>query len=154
LPKKADELFAWLTLPANAQQVVPLLAYCTAMSIDATSFSERERGRRGEDLAGTLKLDMSPRWTPKADGYLTRISSDQVIAAMAEAGANPIAIAEAQKLKKAELVAKALPILTKANWLPKPLRFPGWAKVASAPKRAKTQKAKPKPKKSSICGNR
>lgn len=115
LPKKSDELLGWLRTKGN--DVSRVLAYCVAVSVDAVVFDEKNRA--AEPLAQALKLDMRTRWSA-GDDYLLRISQAQINAALMDAGK---ANFTGHQLKKAELVAKAKPLL--ANWLPKFMRFTG-----------------------------
>ncbi|MGH8121298.1 MAG: ParB/RepB/Spo0J family partition protein [Rudaea sp.] len=119
LPKKSAELLAFLLKDANAELVQRLLAYCIAESIDAVAGDEKNL--RAKPLAEALKLNMATRWTAKPGNYLSRVSAAQILAALADAGCDKAAIANAEKLKKADLIKHAQPLL--ANWLPKVLRF-------------------------------
>lgn len=118
LPKKSAELLAWL-MKAEGKNVTRVLAFCVAESIDAVSGDEKDAGK--QPLADALRLNMATRWTAGADNYLSRVGAAQIRAAMADAGAGKTNVAGTEKMKKAELVNHAQPLL--ANWLPKFMRF-------------------------------
>jgi len=118
LPKKSDELLAWLIKDAG-KTVQRLLVYCVAESIDVIAGDERDH--RALPLAAALKLNMRPRWTAKRDNYLGRVNAATILAALKEAKVDKAVIGKAEKLKKSELADLAQPLLK--TWLPKPLRF-------------------------------
>lgn len=118
LPKKQAELFGWL-IKAEGKIVTRVLAFCVAESVDAVSGSEKEAVT--QPLADALSLNMATRWTAGADNYLSRVGAAQIRAAMVDAGVGKTDLASTEKMKKAELVNHAQPLL--ANWVPKFMRF-------------------------------
>jgi ParB family chromosome partitioning protein len=58
-----------------------LLAYCTAVTIDAVFRRQADWGRRAEAnlLATALRLDMAEWWRPTLEGFLDRITKEQIL---------------------------------------------------------------------------
>jgi len=122
LPAKQSELFDYLK-KSNAV-LSRLLAYCTAVTVNAVIHSEDSLKQwPARQAAEGICLDMRTRWTVNAENYLERVSAAHILAALKEAGADKAKLAAAEGMKKAELVKMAQPILAAANWIPKPLRF-------------------------------
>ena len=102
-----------------------LQRYCTALAVNAVK-SKRGIGaspgqiEHSHELAGALKLDMSNWWQPTAETYLGRVSKDQIIEALREAGKHrPYDISD---MKTPQLAAHAEKQLAGSGWLPAILR--------------------------------
>jgi ParB family chromosome partitioning protein len=119
LPKEEEDLFAWLLSPAGNGHMVRVLAFCISTSINVKV--PREDQRKGIELAKALGLDMTKRWTPKVDNYLSRVSAPHIRLALKDHGIHDDLIATTAKMKKGELAAFAEPHL--AAWVPSVLRF-------------------------------
>jgi ParB family chromosome partitioning protein len=124
LPKDQDKLWDWLA-KKSADDLLSLLAYCTALTVNAVK-SKRGIGaspgqiEHSHELAGALKLDMSNWWQPTAETYLGRVSKDQIIEALREAGKHrPYDISD---MKTPQLAAHAEKQLAGSGWLPAILR--------------------------------
>jgi ParB family chromosome partitioning protein len=74
-------------------------------------------------LAAAVNLDLRPHWQPTNAAFLDKMSKRHVLAAVAEVAGEGRAQAWAG-LKKETLIELAEPVLTKARWLPEPLRLP------------------------------
>ncbi len=73
------------------------------------------------DLHTALGLDMADYWTATAEGYFSRVSKPQIIAAMSEAN---VLLPEASAMTKTALAALAEKRMAGTRWLPKLLRQP------------------------------
>jgi ParB family transcriptional regulator, chromosome partitioning protein len=135
LPEAAEDLWDWLLAQETATRL-DLLAYCTALSVDAVERAH-ERGRdsrlhHADRLASALGLDMAEWWQPTAESYLGRVSKARILAAVAE-GVTPQAAENLAKLKKDALVAQAEERLAGRRWLPAPLRPPVMTQAVPQP---------------------
>jgi ParB family transcriptional regulator, chromosome partitioning protein len=89
LPKQQEKLGEWLA-KKGADDLLSLLAYCTALTVNATR-SKRSTGAapgqidHSQELADALKLDMSNWWQPTAENFLGRVSKEQIVEALREA---------------------------------------------------------------------
>lgn len=129
--RQADPL-AWL-LDQPQSVLLELLAIGVASRFDG----HVDRGTHAgvERMHKRLGFDMADYWEPTAQQFLGRVSSEVVLKAVADACGKREA-AELKNLKKAELVARAEPLLTAKRWLPKPLRTPAEKKPRDAKQRA------------------
>ncbi|HEV8414175.1 MAG TPA: ParB/RepB/Spo0J family partition protein [Bryobacteraceae bacterium] len=124
--KRLSDTDLWQWCLAQEQQVlVDLLAFCTAVMIDAVrrkpDLPNSGRLRHGDMLALALKMDVSAWFTPTADNYFSRVSKRQILEAIFEAKGQPAAPAW-ERLKKPELAKEAERQVAGKGWLPKPLR--------------------------------
>lgn len=118
LPQEDGEYFGWMmTLPEA--ELLELLAFCAAETIDATTGTAEEKP--AADLFAALDLDMADYWTPTAASYLADVPKAKAIEAVADS-VGAAATAGMDKLKKAELLASAETRLAGRRWLPAPLR--------------------------------
>ena len=118
LPQDLGELWAWL-LKQSQIEVLALLAFCVAVTVDGVQSSE---GPSASDaLACAAGFDMREWWTVRADNYLGSIPKARVLAAVAEA-VSAEAAAPLAKLKKAPLAKAAQERLAGTGWLPSVLR--------------------------------
>jgi len=109
-----------------------LLAFCTAMAVDAvqTKFDRAGRGRlqHADQLAQALRLDMRGYWQGTANGFYGSIPKAGLIHAVTEAKAPmQVSITALKKHEAARYVEKAM---ADTGWLPVPLRM----EVHAAPK--------------------
>jgi ParB family chromosome partitioning protein len=113
------KLFAEL-LAMPDTDLLSLLALCAAASVNTVT--DRESSDIATPLAKALKLDMASWWKATADSYFAHVSRARVIEALGEFA--PAKVAEAEKMKKAELAALAERAAEGSNWLPAMLRTP------------------------------
>ncbi|WKB50526.1 hypothetical protein [Eleftheria terrae] len=118
VPKQG--IFAWLvSLPTD--DLLNLIAFCTAFATDATS--ESEGWGNAHSLAWAAPLDMAECWEPSAANYLTHVPKARILETVAEA-VSAEAAAKLSHLKKADLVDRAAALLAGCRWLPPALRTP------------------------------
>lgn len=119
-----EELWGWIEGLPPAERL-DLLAYCTAITIDAVHRRQggEERPAHADMLARATGLDMADWWTPIEAGFLGRVGKDQILKAVAE-GVSPQASRRLAGLKKSKMAKKAEELLAESRWLPEPLRTP------------------------------
>jgi ParB family chromosome partitioning protein len=110
-------------------ELLDLIAVCAALSVDAThtkagDYSNRQRMVHADQLAETLRLDMSKHWTPTAESYFGRVSKKAICLAVAEAAGESVAF-RIQDLKKPGLAAEAARLVAGSGWVPAALRTTG-----------------------------
>jgi ParB family chromosome partitioning protein len=121
----------------DATELLDLIAVCAALAVDAThsktgEYANRQRMSHADQLAETLRLDMSKYWTPTAGSFFGRVSKKAICVAVAEAAGEGIAF-RIQDLKKPVMAAEAENIAAKTGWLPVVLRTRGLPAVNTAP---------------------
>jgi len=123
LPGNPCDLWAWC-LARTTDELLSLLAFVAGSAVDGV---RRKGDRTGGDrlahadrLAEALNLDMTAWYVPTAEGYFARISRADILAAIDEAKGEHAPSLE--KLKKAELAARAETLVAGTGWLPMPLR--------------------------------
>jgi ParB family transcriptional regulator, chromosome partitioning protein len=135
LPDDAGDLFGWL-LAEDRATVISLIAFCTAMSVDAVRGKHDRhdcpRLSHADELAGALDLNMARWWEPTKERYLGRVSKALILDAVAEA-ASPTAADNLASLKKSQLVTQAGERLAGKGWLPPILRSPSTVASDEAP---------------------
>jgi ParB family chromosome partitioning protein len=112
-------------------ELLDLIAVCAALSVDAThtktgDYSNRQRMVHADQLAETLRLDMSKHWTPTAESYFGRVSKKAICLAVAEAAGESVAF-RIQDLKKPVMAAEAARLVAGNGWVPAVLRTKGIA---------------------------
>ena len=118
--ESGQAMLEWL-LARNQEEVLAILAYCIANSLDAVQ--DREGTSTGfSALADALKLDMSKWWRPTADNYFHHVSKERTLAVVAEAVKREAAV-PLEKMKKGAAAEAAERALAGAVWLPEPLRL-------------------------------
>lgn len=132
LPKADGALLAHL-IALPQQDLLQLLALCTAASISAVATAEGPRA--ADAVAEAAGLDMADWWSATAGSYLNFVPKTLAIAAVTEACGKKAA-APLASMKKADLATKAEELLAGTRWLPKILRGPKKA----APKPAAASK--------------
>jgi ParB family chromosome partitioning protein len=115
----------WQWVAAQSRETkLDLLAYLTACAIDAVHRQDggtSERPAQADLLAEALSLDMLRWWRPTRASYLSRVSKECIMQAVAEAGSQQAAQGIAG-LKKDAMAARAEQLLEPTTWLPAPLR--------------------------------
>jgi len=121
-----DERHFWQwCIEADQTILLGLLAFCTAISIDAVRRKQDRannvRLANADLLASALQLDMTCYFRPDAENYFGKISRDMILADLKEiTGAEP---SPAQlKMKKGELARLAGKLVDGTGWLPAILR--------------------------------
>jgi ParB family chromosome partitioning protein len=119
---EVDALWAWIEA-LNRRDKLELLAYCTAVTLDATQ--RRHNGRAHKDgserIAKALDFDMSVWWQPTREGFFERLTKAEIVEAVSEARSSEIA-ASLDGLKKAEMAARAEALLAGTRWVPQVFR--------------------------------
>ncbi len=110
-------------------ELLDLIAVCAALSVDAThtktgDYANRQRMVHADQLAETLRLDMSKHWTPTAESYFGRVSKKVICLAVAEAAGESVAF-RIQDLKKPVMAAEAARLVAGSGWVPAVLRTKG-----------------------------
>ncbi len=110
-------------------ELLDLIAVCAALSVDAThtktgDYANRQRMVHADQLAETLRLDMSKHWTPTAESYFGRVSKKAICLAVAEAAGESVAF-RIQDLKKPVMAAEAARLVADSGWVPAVLRTKG-----------------------------
>jgi ParB family chromosome partitioning protein len=124
LPGDPADLWAWC-LKQSQDDLLDLLACCAGCAVNAVRSKgeisgDDERLVHADALAAALRLDMAAWFKPKAANYFSRVSKDEIVAALYEVkGATAPAWAKA---KKSELAALAERELADTGWLPALLR--------------------------------
>lgn len=123
LPGNPRDLWDWC-LDRTRDELLDLMAFITANAVNAVQRKgdRPDHGRlaHAQALRQALRLDMSAWFTPTAESYFGRVSKGHILAAIDEAkGAHGPAL---EKLKKAELAARAETLISGTCWLPAPLR--------------------------------
>ena len=107
------EAFLKWCLNADQSVLLDLLAFCTAISIEAAQGNH-------DELAAALKLDMANWFTPTAENYFSRISKAGIIDALKAYKGS--AAPAWDKAKKSDLAAIAERELSGSGWLPDMLK--------------------------------
>jgi ParB family chromosome partitioning protein len=124
LPTDEAVLLDWL-LAQESGELLKLLAYCAAVSIDAVRGKQDRVGcarlAAADKLAATLDLDMARWWQPTKASYFGHVSKALVLTAVREA-VTPQAAQNLEGLKKEALGEAAEKRLAGLKWLPPILR--------------------------------
>ena len=120
LPENADALFGWC-VAQQQDTLLDLLAYVSALTINAVETRPHARGGPADALAEALALDMRKWWTPTPEGFYERLPKATLAEAVREAKVPPLGVSlvAVKKTEAARLAARAL---TGSGWLPEPLR--------------------------------
>jgi ParB family transcriptional regulator, chromosome partitioning protein len=109
-------LFGWL-LEQPQQDLLELLALCTAASINTVSSRENAPSDEVAALMAALNLDMADWWEATPENYLLHVSKDRILSVVTEAVS--LEKADAMRgLKKDQLVMSADEELSGLRWLP------------------------------------
>jgi len=124
IPGDPARLWTWC-LDRSRDELLGLLAFIAAISVNAVRRKADSAGDpryvHADALAEALSLDMTGWFTPTAEGYFSRINRAQMLSAIDEAKGSHAPSLE--KLKKAELAARAQDLVAGTGWLPSPLRI-------------------------------
>jgi ParB family chromosome partitioning protein len=117
MPRESGKLWTWL-MQQDQRRVLSILAVAAAHSVDAVQrkFNGADRAH-ADQLATALKLDMASYWQATAEGFFSRVSKDQTLAAVTEAAGEATAKGMAG-MKKAELATAAEKATKGKGWLP------------------------------------
>lgn len=106
-------------LAKSQDELVQLLAVCSALSVDAVRSAVCPRS---DLLAQALKLDMRQWWSATADSYFAHVSKGAILDAVR--GVAPDKLDGLDKLKKGDLAKEAEQLVDGAGWLPLLLATP------------------------------
>jgi ParB family chromosome partitioning protein len=124
VPGSPSQLWTWC-LERSRDELLQLLALVAAKSVDAIQHKADRpnsgRLKHAESLAIALGLDMTDWFKPTDESYFGRLSRTQILSAIDEAKGDHAPSLD--KLKKAELAARAEQLLAGTGWLPEPLRI-------------------------------
>ena len=119
-----DKLWPWLVDQSDKTKL-ELLAYCTAMTVNALrrrhDGNAPERLDQAEMLATTIMLDMADWWEPTREHYLDYVSKTQIGEAVSEAVSRQAADNLA-RMKKPAMATRAEELIAGRRWLPEVLR--------------------------------
>lgn len=118
LPRDPERLFVWLSEQPQTE-VLSLLAFCVAQTVDAVQADETPGA--AEELARAAELDMHAWWAPKAENYLASIPKARILEIVREAVSPEVASA-LSIMKKGALAEAAEKRLAGTGWLPALLR--------------------------------
>lgn len=118
LPKDSQQLFAWLLEQPQAD-VLSLLAFCVAQSVDAVTDDETHGAV--DELARAAGLDMREWWSATAANYFGSVPKSRILDVVREA-VSPEATVPLAKLPKAALVQAAEAKVAGTGWLPELMR--------------------------------
>ena len=113
-------LLVWL-LDQSQQDLLELLAFCTAVSINTVSSRENAPSDEVAALMSALSLDMADWWEATAENYLSHVSKDRILSVVTKA-VSPDRADAMRGLKKDQLVIKADEELSGLRWLPDNLK--------------------------------
>jgi ParB family transcriptional regulator, chromosome partitioning protein len=117
MPKDGGKLRVWL-MQQDQRRLLAFLAIAPAHTVDAVEKKFNGADRASADrLATALKLDMADYWQATAEGFFSRVSKDQTLAALTEAASETVSRGMAA-MKKAELAAAAEKAVRGNGWLP------------------------------------
>jgi ParB family chromosome partitioning protein len=113
-------LFRWL-LEQDQADLLDLLAFCTAASINTVTSRENKPSSDVTALMTALNLDMADWWEASPENYLSHVSKDRILSVVMEAASADKADA-LLGFKKGELVQKAKEEISGLRWLPDNLK--------------------------------
>ncbi|MEO8992028.1 MAG: chromosome partitioning protein ParB, partial [Nitrosospira sp.] len=112
----SKDLFQWL-LGQPQQDLLDLLAFCTAVSVNTVASRENAPSNDVEALMNALDIDMADWWEPTPENYLSHVSKDRLLKVVGDA-ASPQVAQTLTKMNRAELVEAANAKLSGLRWLP------------------------------------
>jgi ParB family transcriptional regulator, chromosome partitioning protein len=117
MPRESGKLWDWL-LQQDQRRLLSILAVAAAHTVDAVErkFNGADRAH-ADRLAKALKLNMADYWHASAEGFFSRVSKEQTLAAATEAAGEATAKGMAG-MKKAELAPAAEKATKGKGWLP------------------------------------
>lgn len=111
-------VWPWV-LTLSETEVMELLAFCVAVSLDAISARGQVPG--ASELARAVGLDMRDYWQAGRAGFLARVPKAVIVEAVRAAKPDSDLLA-LEQAKKEDAIRLAEPILAEAHWLPELLR--------------------------------
>ena len=114
--QEGKALFGWL-LEQPQQDLLELLAFCTATSINTVSSRENAPSDAVAALMIALNLDMADWWEATGENYLSHVSKDRILTVVAEA-VSPQHAQNMSGFKKGDLLKHAEQALSGLRWLP------------------------------------
>ena len=117
-----DRLWEWLESLSQSDRL-DLLAYCTAMTLNALYAPQgaRQRLQHVDQVALATGLDMADWWQPTYAEFFDRVTKDQIMRAVAEGVSKEAARSLAER-KKRQMGRDAETLLAGKRWLPEPMR--------------------------------
>jgi len=115
LPER-DGLWPWIEALARRDKL-DLLAYCTAITLDATHRRDREGDDDSAEIAKALAFDMAEWWQPTKENFFERVTKADMVEVISEARSADVA-RSLDGLKKSEMAAKAEALVAGTRWLP------------------------------------
>ncbi|MEA5105645.1 ParB N-terminal domain-containing protein [Pantoea sp. S18] len=118
LPDRWAQDFRWL-LEWSTEDVLGILGFCSAATV--CCFQDRVYGKSQTSnldmLETAMGFDLADWWQPSAEGFFKRMSKDQIVGALTEAGKTGNA-SDAEKMKKGDAAEFAEEALKDARWVP------------------------------------
>jgi len=130
VPVNPADLWAFVA-GLSHDDLMALLAYCTAITLDATKYPHLNRIKGGESLdaiAADVGLDMANYWKPTAASFFARVTRGQILQIVGKA-AGADAARRMKDMKKPTMVEEAERSMTDSRWLPDLLRAKPAAKA-------------------------
>ena len=118
LPKRVDELLAWL-LQQEQGVMSNLFAFCVAATVNGISAADHPHPIN--QIANTLAVDYARYWKPTRAAYFEHVPKSRIEAVVGEA-VSPQSAAEFRGMKKADAAAAAELRMADSGWLPEVLR--------------------------------
>ena len=120
LPTDRAELWRWV-IAQDAENLLALLAYCAARTVDAVHRSWGRSSRHADQLALSIGLDMAQWWAPTRQSYFAQVSKTLILEAVRE-GVSEKEADSLAGLKKDAMIDHAERLLDGKRWLPRILR--------------------------------
>ncbi len=118
LPKRVDELLAWL-LQQEQDVMSNLFAFCVSATVNGISAADHRHAIN--EIANTLGVDYARYWKPTRAAYFEHVPKSRIEAVVSEA-VSPQSAAELRGMKKADAAAAAELRMADSGWLPEVLR--------------------------------
>jgi ParB family chromosome partitioning protein len=120
LPKKPDDLWAWMT-KQKAETIRGLLAVCTALTVDMVQANGATAKPATNALARAIKLDMADHWEATADSYLARVPKKHLLEELGGA-LRPTTRKQVEGMKRDMMAKTVAGELKGKRWLPDVLK--------------------------------
>jgi ParB family chromosome partitioning protein len=120
LPKKPEDLWAWLT-KQKPETIRGLLAVSAALTIDLVQANGAAAKPAANDLARAIKLDMAEHWEATADSYFIRVPKKQLLAELGST-LKPTTRRQVEGMKRAMMAKTIATELKGRRWLPAVLK--------------------------------
>jgi len=116
LPEESEELFSWL-LAQSQEEVLSLLAFCTAETVNTTSGDPSTGIGKAFPYMAALNMDMADWWQPTKASFFDHVRKDKAVATV-EAIVSKEAAAPLLTMKKDALGTEAEKLVAGKRWLP------------------------------------